>query len=439
MVVRDVVVVGSSISDGPRSMRAPPGDVRGFDVRTGEERWVFRTVPEPGEVGNTTWEAGAWEYTGNTNVWTIMSADPELGYVYLPVGTPTNDWYGGHRPGNNLFAESLVALDAETGRRVWHYQIVHHGVWDYDLPAAPTLVDVTVDGRPIRAVAQVTKHGFVFVFDRVTGEPVWPIDERPVPASAVPGEVLSPTQPYPTRPAAFERQGIVMDELIDFTPALRAEALALLEEVDHGPLFQPPSLRGAIALPGWVGGANWQGAGIDPETGVLYVPSRTAPIVIQVEPGDPLSTDFSYVRRVDRDAAGPRGLPIVKPPYVRLTAIDLNTGDHVWQIPLGDGIRQRLIDMGIPDPGPVGGGSFTGPLVTRSLLFLGHTGPREGGLNGPALLAIDKATGQVVHAVPLPASPSGTPMTYMAEGRQHIVVAVGSGDDSRLVALAVGP
>ena len=437
LVIGDVVVVGSSVFDGPRYMTAPPGDVRAFDVRTGEQRWIFHTVPQAGEHGNETWENDSWQYTGNTNVWTIMSADEELGYVYLPIGTPTNDWYGGHRLGDNLFAESIVAVEASTGQRVWHFQLVHHGVWDYDIPAAPTLIDISVDGRPIKALAQVTKQGFVYVFDPVTGEPVWPIEERPVPASTVPGERLSPTQPFPTKPAAFERQGITIDDLIDFTPELRSEAEALLENSEYGGLFHPPSEKGTLNLPGWGGGANWYGAAVDPASGVMYVPSRTSPVNVQLSEANAERSDFRYMRGRGGSSGGPQRLPLVKPPYVRLTAIDLNTGDHLWQVPLGDGIRARVIAMGIEDPGPLGGGAFTGPLLTETLLFIGHGGARDGAPGGPALLAMEKETGRTIHAIELPSTPTGTPMTYMADGRQYIVVAFGRGTESGLVALAL--
>ncbi|MGE0158079.1 MAG: pyrroloquinoline quinone-dependent dehydrogenase [Gemmatimonadales bacterium] len=436
LVVGDLVIVGSSISDVPRRMSAPPGDVRAFDVRTGRQRWVFHTVPMPGERGHDTWEGGADAYTGNTNVWTIMSADEELGLVYLPIGTPTNDWYGGHRLGDNLFGESIVALDAETGGYVWHYQLVHHGLWDYDLPAAPALVDVTVDGRRVRALAQVTKQGFVFVFDRATGEPVWPIEERPVAQSSVPGERTSPTQPFPTRPAPFERQGITVDDLVDYTPALRAGALEILAGVEYGGLYHPPSLKGTLNNPGWVGGGNWQGAALDPETGWMYVPSRTGPIRVTLVEAPP-GSDFRYIRGGSQSAAGPQGFPLLAGPHARLTAIDLNTGEHAWQIPLGDGVRQRVIDLGAPDPGPQGGGAYTGPLLTRTLLFIGHDGRRDGAEGGPALLALDKVTGETLAAIALPDTPNGTPMTYMIDGRQHIVVAYGGGDDAGLVALAL--
>ena len=435
LVVGDIVIVDSSIADGPRYMTAPPGDIRGFDVRTGELRWTFHTVPQAGEFGNDAWKDESWTYTGNTNVWTIMSADLKLGYVYLPIGTPTNDWYGGHRLGDNLFAESLVCLDAATGERVWHFQMVHHGLWDYDLPAAPTLVDITVDGRDIKAVAQVSKQGFTYVFDRVTGEPVWPIEERPVAPSSVPGEQASPTQPFPTKPPAFERQGISVDALIDFTPELRAEAEAILSQFEYGDLFHPPSLQGTIQMPGWGGGANWYGAGFDPDSDYLYVPSRTNPISVVLQKTDPERSDFNY-RRGRSGLRGPQGLPLVKPPYSRLTAIDLSTGEHAWQVTLGDGPRHRLIEMGVPDPGPLGGGPFTGPLVTKTLLFLGVGGDRQG-TQRPVLDAFDKATGEIVYAVDLPSTLTGTPMTYMAGGKQYIVAAFGSGAESGLVALAL--
>ncbi|MEE2637998.1 MAG: PQQ-binding-like beta-propeller repeat protein, partial [Acidobacteriota bacterium] len=287
LVCNDVIIVGSAVSDQPRFKESPPGHVRGFDARTGELLWTFHTIPLAGELGHDTWENGSAGYTGNANVWTMMSADPELGYAYLPVGNATNDHYGGHRPGANLFANSVVCVECATGQRVWHFQLVHHDLWDYDPPAAPNLVDITVDGRPIQAVAQVTKHAFTFVFDRVTGEPVWPIEEQTVPPSTVPGEWTSPTQPFPTKPPPFDRQGVTIDDLIDFTPALRAEATGLLRGYVYGPIFTPPSLigtapndtKGTIELPGYTGGANWTGAAFDPETGWLYVPSTTQPII----------------------------------------------------------------------------------------------------------------------------------------------------------------
>ena len=296
LVTNDRVIVNSAIHDSPQSLEMPPGDVRAFDPETGEVVWVFHTIPQAGEYGNETWENGSSEYTGNTNSWTIMSADDELGIVYIPIGTPTNDWYGGKRLGDNLFAESLVAVRADTGERVWHFQTVHHGLWDYDLPAAPTLVDITVDGRPLKAVAQISKQGFTYVFDRITGEPVWPIEERAVPPSSVPGEVASPTQPFPTKPAPFEPQGISDATLIDYTPALRQEALQIIEEFDYGPLFTPPTLRGTIQFPGWGGGAEWHGAAFDPDTGMYYVPSASVPIVVQLRKARRQRESLGYVR-----------------------------------------------------------------------------------------------------------------------------------------------
>ena len=464
MVVGDIVIVDSSISDGARYKTAPPGDIRGFDVRTGELRWTFHTVPQQGEACNDTWDDNSWTYTGNTNAWSIMSADQERGYVYLPIGTPTNDWYGGHRLGNNLFAESLVCLDAATGERVWHFQMVHHGLWDYDLPAAPTLVDITVDGRDIKAVAQISKQGFTYVFDRVTGEPVWPIEERPVAQSSVPGERSAPTQPFPTKPPAFDRQGLTVDDLIDFTPELRAQAEEILSRFEHGDLFHSPSEQGTIQMPGWGGGGSWYGAGFDPDTGYLYVPSRTLPNVVTLVKGEPERSDFDYRRggrrsvpgpqelplvkgepeRSDfdyrrggrRSVPGPQELPLVKPPYRRLTAIDLSTAEHAWQVTLGDGPRQRLVELGVSDPGPLGGGNYTGPVVTKTLLFLGLSGNPQSG-QGPVLIAYDKATGEIVHEVDLPVTLTGTPMTYMAGGTQYIVGAFGAGAESGLIALAL--
>lgn len=454
LICRDVVVVGSTVLDFATRRTGPPGDVRGFDVRTGRLRWTFHTVPLPGEPGFDTWEDGSAAYTGNTNVWTAMSADEELGYVYLPVGTPTNDWYGGHRRGDNLFADSLVAVEAETGRRVWHYQMVHHGLWDYDPPAAPVLADLTVGGRRIKAVAQVTKQGFCYVFDRVTGEPVWPIEERPVPSSDVPGERTSPTQPFPTRPAPFERQGLTEDDLIDFTPELRAEAVQILKRYRSGPLFTPPSVEGTLTLPSWVGGASWSGAALDPATNVLYVTSITAPSLLTLAKPDPAASDFAYaVTGPPRGITLADGLPLVKPPYGRVTAVDLDTGAHVWMAALGSGPRDhpRLKGLNLPRLGWPARGA---PLVTRTLLFVGQEAYRIPERNRrsergtgvladfqtrePKLFVFDKATGELVAEIELPTNASGAPMTYLVEGRQFVVVPVGGGSlPAELVALAL--
>ncbi len=334
----------------------------------------FRSIPEKGTFGHDTWSGDAAEYTGSTNVWTTMSADEALGLVYLPFGTPTNDFYGGHRPGANLFAESMVALDVTTGARRWHFQAVHHGVWDYDLPAAPTLVDITVDGRRIQAVAQVSKQGFTYVLDRRSGTPVWPIEERPVPQSAAPGERSSPTQPVPSKPPPFERQGLTDDDLIDFTPELRQRAIAALTPFDRGPLFTPPSERGTVQLPGWVGGANWGGAAFDPETGRLFVPSLTSPTMVQLVKPDPEKSNFQLRRGGLMITPSIDGLPVVKPPYGRVTALDLHHGTIAWMTPIGDGPRHHphIAHLNLP---PLGMETRGNPLVTQTLLFVAQGGP----------------------------------------------------------------
>ena len=458
LVCRDVVVVGSAIMDAPLQLldmvvavpkQAPPGDVRAFDVRTGKQHWIFHSVPQEGEFGKETWEGQSWKEAGNTNVWSIMSYDEELGYVYLPFGTPTNDWYGGRRHGDNLFAESLVCLNAETGERVWHFQTIHHGVWDYDLPAAPNLVDITVDGHKIKAVAQVSKQGFCYVFNRVTGEPVWPIEEGPVPQATIPGEKLSPTQPFPTKPLPFDRQGISQDEIIDFTPEIHQQALDSLKQYDYGPLYTPPTERPTIDMPGWAGGASWAGAAFDPETGFLYVPSITSPIALALAKLDsgPGNHRYSGVVTVP---LGPEGLPLVKPPYGRITAIDLNTGDHAWMVPHGSGPRDHplLTDLDLP---PLGS-PFRGHIVvTKTLLFAGQEGSITAfrlsdkrntlqidyASNEPKFRAFDKATGDLLAEIDIPNNVYGAPMTYMTGGKQYIVFPVGGGQDAELIALSL--
>ncbi len=451
IVCKDVIVTGASISDLAIGRNAPPGDVRGFDVKTGKQLWTFHSIPQEGEYGNDTWENNSWKTTGNTNVWSLMSCDEELGYVYLPFGTPTNDYYGGERHGDNLFAESLVAVDVSTGERAWHFQAVHHGIWDYDFPCAPNLVDIEVGGRKIKAVAQVSKQGFTYVFDRKTGEPVWPIEEREVAPSTVPGEKLSPTQPFPTKPAPFEHQGVSEDDLIDFTPELRTEATELLKQFNYGPLFSPFSTeKPTIYLPGWTGGANWTGAAVDPETGVLYVPSIKSPIAFTITETDPNRSAFRYIGSPAL-VEGPDGLPLFKPPYGRITAIDLNTGEHLWMKAHGNGPRShpRLKDLDLPALGWPHRGA---PLVTKSLLFVTQEGP-WGNMRfsddlhaaefditkvEPALRAFDKETGELLAEIPLPANSLAAPMTYMHGGKQFIAVSVGGANfPSELVALAL--
>ena len=437
-VVGDTVVMGAVVSDMPlvgwhpeKRSDIPPGHIRGFDVQSGEQDWLFHSIAQPGEVGHDTWENDSWKYTGATNVWTFMSADPELGYVYLPFGSPANDWYGGQRLGDNLFGNSLVCLDAATGELVWHFQTIHHDLWDYDLPAAPILADITVDGKKIKAIAQVSKQGFVYVLDRVTGEPVWPIEERAVPKSTIPGERASATQPFPTRPAPFEVQGLTEDGLIDFTPELRAEAKAMISKYRNDGFFTPPSMEGSIQLPGDGGGAEWNSAAYNPRTSMLYVSSATSPIVVKLFEADPELTEFRYMRGGNRFLRGPKRLPLTKPPYGRISAINLNTGDYEWVIPNGNGIRQRIIDMGIADPGPVGGGHAS-PLLTKSLIFV----PTFDGK--PMLRALDPATGKTLHETELPFRPTGPAMTYMVDGKQYIsLAAMAGGKDAKLVTLAL--
>lgn len=474
IVANDVVIVGAAHRAGgvPRGRRNVKGYVRGFDVRTGKRLWIFHTIPMIGEFGHDTWENESWVYTGNTGVWAQISVDEELGLAYLPVELPTGDYYGGHRPGNGLFGESLVAVDLRTGQRKWHYQLVHHGIWDMDIPCAPMLVDIVVNGRPVKAVAQPTKQAFLYVFNRITGEPIWPIVERPVPKGNVPGEWYSPTQPFPSKPPAYDRQGISVDDLIDFTRELRAEALKLVSRYKLGPLFNPAVVStldgplGALLLPSTNGGTNWPGGSFDPETHTLYVYSQT--LISQlglVAPSDP-GIDVNYVqgsavtgmRRTggtgsdtgadapasavawspaDGQGGGPpltvQGLPLVKPPYGRITAIDLDEGDIRWQIAHGetpDVIRNHPALKG-RDIARTGQRGYAGTLVTKTLLIAGETGyttTRSG--RGAMLRAYDKATGKDVGAVYMPAPQSGSPMTYMFNGKQYVVVAVSGGNYS---------
>ena len=442
LVIGDTVVTPMSISSLNIVKEKPPGWMRGFDVRTGTTKWTFHTIPQADEFGNDSWQAESWRDTGKVGVWSLMSADPSLGLLYLPLNTAAPDYYGGHRPGANLFAESLVALNLETGERVWHFQFVHHGLWDYDLPAAPNLLDVIVDGRPVKAVAQVTKQGFTYVFNRETGEPIWPIEERPVPTDTdLEGEVPWPTQPFPTRPEPFEYQGITIDGLVDFTPEIRQMAIDAVAPFRIGPLYTPQSIRGTVFRPSTGGGANWSGAAVDPETGLLYVPSTNSYAVKQYRIPDP--SEGATLRYIEVRGEGssrpqmPQGLPLLKPPYSRLTAIDMNTGEHVWMTPTGSGNRIRrhplLRDLGLP---PVGGdASRSGPLLTKTVLM--HALTTGGTGDGPRLVAYDKATGKELASVDLPGGAIGTPMTYMLNGRQYIALTVGGGQVPELIALAL--
>jgi quinoprotein glucose dehydrogenase len=442
LVIGDVVIVGPAHDVG---MRPPAkvnlkGDVRGFDVHTGKLLWTFHTIPEKGELGYDTWlTPGSAEYTGNAGVWAPMAADPELGLVYLPVEGATSDLYGGERPGNNLFANSLVALDAKTGQRVWHQQLIHHDIWDYDNPTSPILLDVKVRGKPVKAIVQLTKQAFAYAFDRTTGAPLWPIVERPVPGSDVPGEVPSPTQPFPTKPKAYDRQGVTQADLVDFTPEIKAAALAAVKGLRMGPMFTTSSLidapdgtRGSLVLPHFGGGSNWEGGAADPETGIVYVASQTTINVFAVNAAGTRS-DIRYLF-VNGDAPHPLGLPLIKPPYGRITAIDMNTGEHRWMIPNGDtpdDIKNNPALAGVTLP-PTGKPSKALLLVTKTLLFAA-----EGYGGAPILRAYDKSTGKVVAELPLPGVASGKPMSYMIGGKQYIVLAVGKDHPAELVALTL--
>ena len=453
VIVGDVIVVGAAFaaSGAPRSRNAVPGWIRGYDVRSGALRWSFHTIPQAGEFGADTWLGDAWQYSGNAGSWTPFSADAARGYVYVPIAPPASDFYGGQRRGDNLFADSLVCLDAQTGKRIWHYQIVHHDLWDYDLPAPPVLVDISVSGRRIPAVVQVTKMGLVFVFNRLTGKPVWPIQERRVPQSDVPGEKSSATQPFPTKPAPFEPQGLRREDLIDFTPEIKQQALEIVSHYRFGPPYLPPSIvdgdehLGTLLRPSLSGGANWQGAAVDPETGMLYVSSisSTSPIGLRQ---DPKISEMLYIGAYGEgfpngSLGGPYGLPLIKPPWGRITAINLNSGEHVWMVPNSDTpdwARNNPALAGVALPRT---GSFdqVGLLVTKTLLFAGEgSGLYRAGGGGNKLFAYDKATGDMLFSFTLPANQSGVPMTYEINGRQFIVVAVGAKDvPGELVALTL--
>ncbi len=432
-IVRDTVVVGSTLTDRTETREAPPGHVRGFDARTGAMKWIFHTIPQGDEYGVDSWQNESWRYSGHTNVWGTMAVDEELGYVYLPVSTPTNDWYGGMRPGDNLFAESIVCVDGETGDRIWHFQAVHHGLWDYDFPTAANLLDITVDGRKVKAIAQTSKQAFTYVLDRVTGEPVWPIEERPVPVGNVPGEWYSPTQPFPTKPAPFDLQGITVDDLIDFTPELRLEALQIAERAQLGPIFMPPQVRGQgkpiIQSPGPGGGVNWPGAAVDPETGRLFVPSQTRLRAVELVEYTPPATVGYFTDPWAVPVPGPQGLPLVKPPYKRVTAIDLNSGDHVWMSPHGDGPRNHaaLRALNLPALGGHAGVHGGGVLVTKSLLIV-NSGRRyvdDEGESARAITAYHKDNGDYLGSLTLPTVPAGNPITYLHGDTQYILVATG--------------
>ena len=456
IISNGVIMIGAAHLAGvaPSTKEKPTGHVRGFDARTGERKWIFHTIPGADEFGNDSWLNDSWRYTGNTGVWGQMTIDEDLGYVYLPVEMPTGDLYGGHRLGDNLFADSVVAVEIATGDRVWHYQTIHHDVWDFDLPSAPILVDITVDGQPIKALAQPSKQGFLYVLDRTNGEPVWPIEERAVPQSDVPGEVTSPTQPFPTKPPPFDRQGISVDDLIDFTPELRARAEEAIAPYRIGPLYTPPSVAsfegtlGTLHIPALTGGSNWPGGSFDPETGIFYIYSKTQINSLGLV-SNPQRSNMDFIMGRPRRPAGGRGgrgrrggggfgglnvdgISIVKPPWGRITAIDLNAGELVWQVAHGetpDNIRNHPLLQGVDVPRTGVANARIGTLVTKTLVVAGDGGlfTNEDGVRGSALRAYDKATGEDVGTVALPVPATGSPMTYMVGDTQYLVVAIAGG------------
>ena len=457
IVAGNTIIVGAAHRSGeqPRSKTNVKGYVRGFDVKTGKRLWIFHTIPRQGEFGYDTWEKGSAEYTGNTGVWAQISVDEELGMAYLPVESPTQDSYGGDRPGSALFAESLVAVDLKTGQRKWHYQLVHHGIWDFDIPCAPVLVNITVDGKPFKALAQATKQSILYVLNRVTGEPVWPFVERPVPQGDVPGEWYSPTQPIPTRPPFYDRNGSTIDDLIDFTPELRAQAIKLASKYKMGPVFTPPVVSkpggplGTLIVGYPNGGTNWEGGSYDPQTHIYYVFSQRVAGSLGLVPPAAGDSDVKYFVGTVHESGRAfhrltiQGLPLVKPPYGRISAIDLDTGEIVWQVPHGetpDEIRNSpaLKGLNIPRTGRPG---IVGVLTTRTLVIAAEAGvfTNAAGQKGALLRAYDKATGKDAGAVYMPSGETGSPMTYMLNGRQYIVVAIGGpGYPGELLAFTLG-
>jgi quinoprotein glucose dehydrogenase len=443
IVVGDVIVVAGNLDgagdSGFKWKNSPPEDVRGFDARSGKLLWTFHVVPREGEFGVDSWGNGSWKLSGDLGSWCCISADEELGYVYIPLTAPTAAYYGGFRPGDNLFSNALVALDVKTGKRVWHFQMVHHDLWEYDTVGPPTLGEITVDGKRIKAVMQPSKTGFLYVFDRVTGKPVWPIEERPVPQSTVPGEHTAATQPFPTKPPPFARIGLTEDDLIDFTPELRAKAREIARQFVIGPIFTPPSMvsdepggkQGTLMVPGSWGAGNWNTGAFDPETGVYYAFSHEIPRVYRLAKATEAGAEMDYWSP-NRDAPYIDGLPIIKPPYGRIVALDLNRGEQLWTAVNGDGPRNHPQLKGLNLP-PLGTASRPTALVTKTLLFIGEGSNLFGGVQpnmfGKKFRAYDKATGQVIWEMELPSGTTGGPMTYMARGKQYIVVPIGGKEE----------
>jgi quinoprotein glucose dehydrogenase len=470
VVGNNTIVVGAAHLPGgaPKTKENVKGYVRGFDVRTGKRLWIFHTIPQPGEQGNETWENDSWSYTGNAGNWAPITIDEALNRVYLTIESGTGDYYGGHRPGANLFSDSIVSLDLTTGKRYWFFQMVHHDIWDWDVPNPAILMDITVNGKPIKAVAVPSKQAYLYTFDRVTGDPVWPIVETPVPKGTVPGEYYAATQPIPTKPAPYDRQGFREDDLLDWTPAIKAEALRVLNLYKWGPTaWEPPAVRGAdgkagsLQMPGNNGGSNWEGGCFDPETGMLYIWSSTQYNRRALSP-DPTRSNMNYIDGGGGgEAAGPGGgggggrgggagqapttafgLQIVKPPYGRITAINMNTGDHVWMQAIGntpDAIKNLPILQGVTIP-KTGRPGRLGTMVTKTLLWAGERGPLDT-VNGQQVSwfrSYDKLTGEIVSELQIPANTTNVPITYLAGGKQYIVIAVAApGRPAELLGLAL--
>jgi quinoprotein glucose dehydrogenase len=491
-VGNNVVVVGAAHTPGgaPRTKENVKGYIRGYDVRTGKRLWIFHTIPQPGEQGNETWENDSWSYTGNAGNWGAITIDEAANRVYLATEMATGDYYGGHRPGANLFTDCIVSLDLNTGKRYWYFQSIHHDIWDWDFPAPGILMDINVNGKPIKAIGVPSKQGWLYTFDRISGEPVWPIVERPVEKGNVPGEWYSPTQPFPTKPAPFDRQGVSEADLIDWTPEIKAEALRIAGLHKIGPIFTPPIVAGeggkagTLMLPAATGGANWEGGAFDPETGIVYIFSTTNPTRLSLI-NDPSRSNMNFIqggggggegrgggddaaaavrgggvgpggggRGGGSEAAPPArgrmtlppttvfGLPLVKPPYGRVTAINMNTGEHVWMQPIGDtpdAIKnhERLKGVTIPRTGR---GGRLGIMVTKTLLWAGERGPlvTVNGQQGSWFRSYDKATGDIVSETLLPANTTGVPMTYMVNKKQYIAVSVAAaGHPAELIALTL--
>lgn len=451
IVVNGTVVVGNSAEQGYNQTRIEniPGDMLAFDAATGDFKWKFNVIPAPGEFGADTWEVDGnpRDLTGEVTPWAPLSADPEAGLVYAVTNPPTIDYYGGFAPGDNLFGTSILALDVDTGERAWHFQFVHHDIWNYDTPTAPVLLDVQHEGETVPAVAQVSKQGFTYVFNRLTGEPLWPIEERPVPQSLIPGEQTAATQPFPTRPAPFEMQGVTEDDLIHFTPELRQQALEILDDFQIGPLFLPPlhrdnelGKRASLQCPSDTGGANiFAPPAADPDSGIVFVSSRkgcAAHVVAPSEERDPMielptGTTFSaYANLRNLPVRGPQGLPLFKPPYSTITAIDLNSGEHLWQIPTGGtpaNIREHPALEGI-DVGSTGSGNWAPMMVLPDMmLYAGDEDERHW------LYAMDKHSGERLGRVEVPAPSMYGMMSYVHEGRQYVVLQTGG----ELTALAL--